>query len=128
MTKRSEPRQRGQSSTARANDPSLLILTSLASGPKHGYALFKDIEEFSGAKLGPGTLYGAIARLEERGMIEPTTPAGRTRPYRLTASGRAELERLLGGMRSIVEVASLRLAGTKRSRGWRAAAAARGMA
>ncbi len=55
----------------RPNDPGVLILTSLASGPKHGYALARDIETFSGAELGPGTLYGAITRLEERGLIEP---------------------------------------------------------
>ena len=51
-------------------DPELLILTSLASGPKHGYALLQDIASFAGVTLGPGTLYGAISRLEERGLIE----------------------------------------------------------
>lgn len=75
----------------RANDPGVLILTSLASGPKHGYALARDIEAFSGAELGPGTLYGAITRLEERGLIEPLDQDRRRRPYRLTATGRAEL-------------------------------------
>ena len=49
----------------------MLILTSLASGPKHGYALLLDIESFAGVRLGPGTLYGAISRLEERGWIVP---------------------------------------------------------
>jgi DNA-binding PadR family transcriptional regulator len=53
----------------RENDPTTLILTSLASGPKHGYALLLDIEEFAGVRLGPGTLYGAISRLEQRGLI-----------------------------------------------------------
>ena len=47
----------------RSNDPPVLILTSLASGPKHGYALLQDIQSFAGVTLGPGTLYGAIARL-----------------------------------------------------------------
>jgi DNA-binding PadR family transcriptional regulator len=51
----------------RFGDPSVLIMASLASGPKHGYALIKDIQEFAGAALGPGTLYGALARLEQRG-------------------------------------------------------------
>ena len=69
----------------------MLILTSLASGPKHGYALARDIKGFSGAELGPGTLYGAITRLEERGLIEPLEHNQRRRPYRLTAAGRAEL-------------------------------------
>ena len=43
----------------RAGDASVLILTSLADGPKHGYALIQDIKSFAGLELGPGTLYGA---------------------------------------------------------------------
>lgn len=97
----------------RSNDPPVLILTSLASGPKHGYALSQDIEGFAGIRLGPGTLYGAIARLEERGLIEPAGEAGRRRPYRLTAAGASELERTLAGLRTIVEEASTRLAGLR---------------
>ena len=75
------------------NDPPLLILTSLASGPKHGHALLLDIESFSGARLGPGTLYGAITRLEQRGLIEPLDSDDRRRPYRITAAGSEALER-----------------------------------
>lgn len=75
----------------RSNDAGLLILTSLASGSKHGYALARDIEQFSGVTLGPGTLYGAITRLEEQGLIEPVGHGERRRPYRITAAGRAEL-------------------------------------
>ncbi|MGI8713379.1 MAG: PadR family transcriptional regulator, partial [Solirubrobacteraceae bacterium] len=48
---------------------SILVLTSLADGPKHGYALIKDIEQFSGVTLGPGTLYGALARLDDTGLV-----------------------------------------------------------
>jgi len=60
--------------------PPLLVLASLADGPKHGYAMTQDIAEVSGNELGPGTLYGAIARLEERGWIEPFhEAAGSTR-------------------------------------------------
>ena len=58
------------SSVSTSNDPSVLILTSLSSGPKHGYALTKDIEGFAGVRLGPGTMYGAITRHEQRGLIE----------------------------------------------------------
>ena len=54
----------------RFSDPSLLILSSLSNGPKHGYAMMEDILQFSGTQLEPGTLYGAIARLERRGWIE----------------------------------------------------------
>jgi len=95
---------------ARANDPTLLILTSLASGEKHGYALLQDIERFAGVTLGPGTLYGAIGRLEERGMIEPVGEGGRRRPYRLSATGAHELEDALGELRAITNEGSRRLA------------------
>ena len=37
---------------------------SLAGGPKHGYALIKDIEDFAGVTMGPGTLSGALSKLE----------------------------------------------------------------
>jgi DNA-binding PadR family transcriptional regulator len=93
----------------RENDPPLLILTSLASGPKHGYALLLDIEQFAGVRLGPGTLYGAIARLEERGSIEALPVSGRSRPYRLTAAGSASLESTLAELRTIVDEGTVRL-------------------
>ena len=96
--------------STRPNDPTLLILTSLASGEKHGYALLQDIEQFAGVTLGPGTLYGAIARLEERGMIEPVQEPGRRRPYRLTASGAAELSDALAEIRAIADEGRRRLA------------------
>jgi DNA-binding PadR family transcriptional regulator len=92
------------------NDPGLLILTSLASGPKHGHALLRDIEGFAGLLLGPGTLYGAITRLEERGLIEPLEADERRRPYRLTAAGSSELAGSLAGMRRILDAGTTRLA------------------
>jgi len=98
-------------SAARPNDPPVLILTSLASGPKHGYALLQDIESFAGVRLGPGTLYGAISRLERRGLIEATGSEGRRRPYRLTPSGAEALEVALAGLRTIVREGTSRLAG-----------------
>ena len=58
------------------SDPTLLVLSSLAGGDKHGYAMMDDIERFAGVRLGPGTLYGAITRLEERGWIAPCRPHG----------------------------------------------------
>ncbi|WP_156747950.1 PadR family transcriptional regulator [Mycobacterium sp. E3198] len=94
---------------ARSNDPGVLILTSLASGPKHGYALSRDIEAFSGAALGPGTLYGAITRLEERGLIEPLQQDERRRPYRLTAAGRAELATAVRELGAIADEGARRL-------------------
>jgi DNA-binding PadR family transcriptional regulator len=95
----------------RSNEPSVLILTSLAGGPKHGYALTKDIEQFTGVTLGPGTLYGAIARLEERGLIvpEPVGDDERRRPYRITGTGRVALEGAVREMRVLADEGATRL-------------------
>src|SRR5579863_2745779 len=93
----------------RLNDPPVLILTSLAAGPKHGHALTRDIEEFAGVSLGPGTLYGAITRLEERGLIEPTGEEARRRPYRITASGRSALAAAVRDMRALSDEGASRL-------------------
>lgn len=93
----------------RSNDPPLLILISLTSGTKHGYALLQDIEAFAGVQLGPGTLYGAIGRLEQRGWIEALAASGRTRPYRITPSGRQALESMLAELSTIVDEAAARL-------------------
>ena len=68
-------------------DPSLLILTSLSDGPKHGYAIMTDIAAFSGVGMEPGTLYGALSRLERRGWIRPLAAGERRRPYEITAAG-----------------------------------------
>jgi DNA-binding PadR family transcriptional regulator len=80
------------------SDPPLLVLASLADGAKHGHAMLSDIEQMSGTRLGPGTLYGAITRLERDGLIEPLAPDDRRQPYRITAAGRrllrAKLETL----------------------------------
>ena len=93
----------------RANEPGVLILTSLAGGEKHGYALAKDIEEFAGVALGPGTLYGAITRLEERGLIEAAGGDDRRRPYRINAAGRAALRAAVTDMRVIADEGAARL-------------------
>jgi len=94
-----------------SSDRSVLVLTSLSSGPKHGYALIKDIETFSGIKLGPGSLYGAIAKLEEAGLIEPLEDEGRRRPYRITGKGAADLRAQLEQSVKISTAGLGRLAG-----------------
>ncbi len=71
----------------RYSDPPLLVLASLADGPKHGHAMIEDIAQMSGTRLGPGTLYGAIANLERQKLIEPLPAEGRRYPYRLTPRG-----------------------------------------
>ena len=67
------------------------MLASLADGPKHGHAMIDDIACMSGTRLGPGTLYGAITRLERQGLIQPLPPEERRQPYRLTPEGRRVL-------------------------------------
>ncbi|HEX2221960.1 MAG TPA: PadR family transcriptional regulator [Candidatus Limnocylindria bacterium] len=92
------------------SDPEVLLLVSLAGGPKHGHAILLDIESFTGRRLGPGTLYGALSRLDAEGLIEPIEAEGRRRPYRLTASGRTELHRRITRLAETVRVGRRRLA------------------
>ena len=82
-----------------------LVLISLADAPKHGYAMTLDIAQFAGRQLRPGTLYGAIARLESWGFIEPLEGDERRRPYRLTARGAKAL-------RTAIEAQSMRQRGS----------------
>jgi DNA-binding PadR family transcriptional regulator len=91
------------------SDPSILILSSLAGGNKHGYAMMEDIESFAGVKLGPGTLYGAITRLEQRGWIRPVASDDRRQPYTLTAQGRTYLEKELALLTQVVKTGARRL-------------------
>ena len=93
----------------RSNDPPTLILMSLAGGSKHGHALLKDIEEFAGVRLGPGALYGAITRLEERGLIEPLASDDRRRPYQITAAGTQALSDSVDHMRELARIGEARL-------------------
>ena len=92
-------------------DPAVLILSSLAGGDKHGYALIQDIQEFADVTLGPGTLYGALARLEQRGLIEALAAQERRRPYRLTATGAGALRAYLRHARAVAQTGLTRLAG-----------------
>ena len=79
----------------RRGDVKFLLLEMLAEGPKHGYAITLDVERLSGMRLGPGTLYGALSRLEDKGLIEALPADARRRPYRLTAAGSAALREQL---------------------------------
>lgn len=94
----------------RSSGPASLILSSLADGPKHGYALTKDIESFAGVRLAPGTLYEALSRLESNGLIEAVESHDRRRPYRLTAAGATALSTYLENQRTVAEVGLRRLA------------------
>ncbi len=97
------------SDLGRFTDPSFLILASLANGPKHGYAMMEDILHFSGTQLEPGTLYGALARLERRGWIEPLPAEERRRPYRITGVGITAFREQLATMQRVVSVGVQRL-------------------
>jgi DNA-binding PadR family transcriptional regulator len=93
------------------SDPTLLVLLSLAGGDKHGYAMMVDIERFAGVRLGPGTLYGAITRLEQLGWIRPVAAGAKDRrqPYTITAAGRECLRYHLANLHRVVRAGQRRL-------------------
>jgi DNA-binding PadR family transcriptional regulator len=82
----------------------MLILTVLAAGPLHGYAINASIEELTGSRLGPGSLYGALSRLAARGLIEPAAEVGRQRTVQLTGPGRDALRHELDQMARVARV------------------------
>jgi DNA-binding PadR family transcriptional regulator len=96
----------------RSAGPATLLLASLAEGPKHGYALTKDIEDFAGVRIAPGTLYEALTRLERRGLIESLPAQERRKPYRITAAGAEALQRQLDRQRHVANVGLRRLRAT----------------
>lgn len=85
-------------SFGRFAEPSLLILVSLSNGPKHGYAIMQDVESGTGRPMGAGTLYAALVRLEQEGLVEALAPVDRRRPYRLSAVGASTLAEHLRGL------------------------------
>ena len=93
----------------RWSDPALLVLSSLAGGEKHGYAMVGDIVEMAGVHLGPGTLYGALSRLQEQGLIEALPAEGRRRPYRITGAGARALREQLTTIAAVADTGLGRL-------------------
>jgi DNA-binding PadR family transcriptional regulator len=93
----------------RTQDPTILVLTSLTGGPKHGYSLIQDIGSMSGVTMGPGTLYGVLARLEEEGLVEALPAEDRRRPYRLTSLGAATLRERLETISNVARIGLARL-------------------
>ncbi len=93
----------------RFSEPTLLVLVSLLGGPKHGYAIGEDIGAMAGRRLGPGTLYGAIGRLEESGLVIALDSDGRRQPYALTDAGRSTAEYEAGRLAELGRVAERRL-------------------
>jgi DNA-binding PadR family transcriptional regulator len=88
----------------------VLVLLSLSDGAKHGYAITTDVLEQTGVRLGPGTLYGSLAKLVERGLIAPLPSEERRRPYEITATGRAALATQLAIWSRVVQTGHTRLA------------------
>lgn len=88
----------------------VMVLMSLAPGPKHGYAIMSDILAFAGVRIGPGTLYTALERLERDGLIVRLAAEGRRRPYRITTTGLAAIRARAADMRRLTAVATRRLA------------------
>jgi len=84
-------------------------LASLSNGPKHGHAMIEDILRLCGTRLGPGTLYGAIARLERQGWIEPLPAEERRRPYRITTEGLRVLRARLATLQQFIKAGVGRL-------------------
>ena len=99
----------GQDVLRRVGEASVLILISLAGGPRHGYALIQDIKELAGVELGPGTLYGALDRLERLGLIESLPAEDRRHPYCITARGAAALRVHLDSLERVSAAGRLRL-------------------
>lgn len=95
--------------TNRFSEPTLFVLISLAESKKHGYAIMEDIEQSYGSKIGPGTLYGAISRLEEQELIEALPTEDRRKPYQITQKGQLYLEEKLKEIETVTKIGFQRL-------------------
>ncbi len=99
------------------SEAALLILLSLAPGPKHGYAILKDVRDLSEGRVifSTGTLYGALKRFLDAGWIEraetpsPDETGHPRKAYALTRLGRRILEAEAARLRALVKAARLRL-------------------
>ncbi|HEY6537427.1 MAG TPA: PadR family transcriptional regulator [Candidatus Dormibacteraeota bacterium] len=85
-------------------DPGLLVLSTLADGPRHGYAIVQEARKQAGITLGPGTLYGALSRLEAYGLVVALPVEGRRRPYQLSQKGRETLEAQMDAMARFLRI------------------------
>lgn len=93
----------------RFSEPTLFILISLVDGNKHGYAIMEDIETSYDIKIGPGTLYGAISRMEKLKFIEAIPSKDRRKPYQITPEGREYLQKKLIEIEHITKLGFKRL-------------------
>lgn len=99
-------------------EPTFFILLSLSPGPKHGYAILKEVEALSEGRvvLSTGTLYGAIRRLLDREWIKrvndpiPNMTDRERKAYALTESGRHMLNAEIQRLEKLVSVAQIQTA------------------
>lgn len=97
-------------------EQALFILASLAKGELHGYGIAQDVEELSDGqvRLTAGTLYGALNRLSDEGLVEPAgerqVQGRRRRYYRITATGHAALTAEVERLRRAADTLSARVA------------------
>jgi len=91
------------------SEPALFILISLAEKNRHGYAIMEDIEKSYDIKLGPGTLYGAVSRLEKEGYISVLESQDRKKPYKLTEEGQIYLTQQIKEIQKVTSLGLKRL-------------------
>ena len=70
----------------------LHILIALARGHQHGYAIMRAAEESGGPRMGPGTVYASLQRMQEGGLVREAAADGRRRNFELTSAGRVALD------------------------------------
>ncbi|NKB89294.1 MAG: PadR family transcriptional regulator [Acidobacteria bacterium] len=104
------PRPKNLDEFGRFTEPAVMILVSLAEMPRHGYAIADDIERVTGVRSGPGTLYGALGRLEKRGFITPLGAEDNRTEYELSREGRQALDARLNAMATVAQLGQARLA------------------
>lgn len=100
------------------SEPVFLILTSLLDQPRHGYALIREVERISDGRvrLSTGTLYAALRRLLEEGLIQRFAQEDKSRDkqaYSLTAAGRRQLQAEVNRMKRLAGVANARMKQTE---------------
>lgn len=110
MMHRMTKQRRDEAGLARFGEPGVLVLLSLSDGAKHGYAITADVLEQTGIRLGPGTLYGALTKLVDRGLATALPADDRRRPYEITEAGRAALVAQLETWSRVVQTGRARLA------------------
>jgi DNA-binding PadR family transcriptional regulator len=101
--------QHGHEGLGRFGEPGVLILLSVSDGPKHGYAMTESILAETGIHLGPGTLYGSLSKLVDRGMIVALPSQDRRRPYEITDKGRTALAAQLQTWARVVKAGRAKL-------------------